>query len=101
MANRFRQRDRPPFNMLNDGGKIMLMSVYEQAAEWQPTPVMVKGVRMIGCIAGRLGDALELMKAGKIKTAPLVTHEFPLAEITEAFDMQARPAEAVKVLIKP
>jgi len=101
MANRFRQRNRPAFSMLNDGGKIMLMSVYEQTVEWQPTPVMVKGVRMIGCIAGRMGDALELMKAGKIKTKSLVTHEFPLTEITEAFEMQARPDKAVKVLIKP
>jgi len=101
MANQFRKRNRPPFGMLNDGGKIMLMSVYEQTVEWQPTPVMVKGVRMIGCIAGRLADSLELMKAGKIKTKPLVTHEFPLSEITEAFEMQARPDEAVKVLIKP
>jgi threonine dehydrogenase-like Zn-dependent dehydrogenase len=77
------------------------MSVYEQMVEWQPTLAMVKGVSMIGCIAGRLGEALALMRSGKIKTQPLITHEFPLDEITEAFEMQAKPAEAVKVVIKP
>jgi len=92
---------RPPVDMLSDGGKIMMVAVYENMVEWQPTPVMVKGVRMIGCIAGRLGEALELMRAGKIKTQPLITHEFPLDDITAAFEMQERPEEAVKVVIRP
>jgi len=96
-----RSRNRAPFDMLSDGGKIMMVAVYENMVEWQPTPVMIKGVRMIGCIAGRLGDAMELMSAGKINTQPLITHQFPLDEITEAFEMQARPEEAVKVMIKP
>lgn len=96
-----RRPNRPAMDMLTDGGKIMLMSVYEEMVEWQPTTAMVKGVRMIGCIAGRLSDALELMKTGKIKTQPLVTHEFPLDDITGAFEMQARPDETVKVVIKP
>ena len=96
-----RSRDRAAIDMLSDGGRIMMVAVYENMVEWQPTLVMVKGVRMIGCIAGRLGDALELMRAGKINTQPLITHQFPLDEITEAFEMQARPEEAVKVVIKP
>ena len=44
---------------------------------------------------------MELMRAGKINTQPLITHQFPLDKITEAFAMQARPEEAVKVVIKP
>jgi len=100
-VSRFRPRDRAPFDMLSDGGKIMLMSVYEHPAEWQPTIPMIKGVRMIGCIAGRLAEALDLMRTGKIKTETLTTHEFPLDGISEAFEMQARPDEAVKVVIKP
>jgi len=63
--------------------------------------VVVMGAGMIGCIAGRLGDALALMRSGQIKTQPLVTHEFSLDDITRAFEMQAKPAEAVKVVIKP
>ncbi len=96
-----RSRDRAAIDILSDGGRIMMVAVYENMVEWQPTAVMVKGVRMIGCIAGRLGEALELMRAGKINTKPLITHEFPLDKITEAFEMQARPEEAVKVVIKP
>ncbi len=88
-------------DMLSDGGRIMLMATYEDSVEWQPTTAMVKGIRMIGCIAGRLGEALDLMRDGRINTQPLVTHEYPLDRITEAFEMQARPEEAVKVVIKP
>ena len=88
-------------DLLSDGGKIMQVGNSERLAEWQPATVSAKGVRVIGCIVGRVGEALELMRAGKINTEPLVTHEFPLEEITEAFEMQARPEEAVKVLSKP
>jgi threonine dehydrogenase-like Zn-dependent dehydrogenase len=96
-----RPRDQAPIDILSDGGKIMLVASYEAAVEWQPTIVMAKGVRMIGCIAGRLGESLDLMRAGRINTKPLVTHEFPLDRITEAFETQAKPEEAVKVVIKP
>jgi len=94
-------RNRAFTDILSDGGKIMMVAVYENMVEWQPTPVMIKGARMIGCIAGRLGDAMELMRTGKINTQPLITHRFPLDEITEAFAMQARPEEVVKVIIRP
>ena len=88
-------------DMLSDGGKIMLVSVYEQTAEWNPTVAMVKGIRIIGCIVGRLPDAFALMRAGKINTQALITHEFSLDDITAAFEMQARPEETVKVVIRP
>jgi len=93
--------NRTPIDILSDGGKIMLVATYESMVEWQPTIPVAKGVRLIGCIAGRLGDSLELMRAGKIDTRSLVTHEFPLDKITEAFETQAKPEEAVKVVIKP
>ena len=93
--------NRMAIDILSDGGKIMLVATYESMVEWQPTIPVAKGVRLIGCIAGRLGDSLELMKAGKIDTRSLVTHEFPLDEITAAFEMQAKPEEAVKAVIKP
>ena len=93
--------ERMALDIISDGGKIMLVATYENPVEWNPTIPLAKGVRLIGCIAGRLGDSLELMRAGKIKTETLVTHEFPLDKITEAFEMQSRPEEAVKVVIKP
>jgi len=96
-----RPHGRAAIDILSDGGKIMLVASYEDRVEWQPTIIMAKGVRMIGCIAGRLGEALDLMRVGKINTAPLITHEFPLDKITEAFETQANPEETVKVVIKP
>ena len=45
--------------------------------------------------------SLSLLIAGKINTRPLITHTYPLNSIMEAFEMQARPEIAVKVMIKP
>jgi len=44
---------------------------------------------------------IDLITSGKVKLRPLITHEFGLDEIREAFETQARPAQSVKVLIKP
>ena len=82
-------------------GKAMLMATHESKVEWQPTNAMFKGVRMIGIIGGSMGDALELMQAGRIKTEPLTSHVFPLDRITEDFEMQSNPHEAVKAMVKP
>ncbi len=37
----------------------------------------------------------------EINTQALITHEYPLDGISEAFEMQAKPHEAIKVVIKP
>ena len=41
------------------------------------------------------------MRDRKIDTSSLVTHAFSLDEINEAFEVQSKPEEAVKVVIKP
>ena len=42
-----------------------------------------------------------MVKAGKINTKDLITHEFALDDITEAYEMQLKRNESVKVLVKP
>ncbi|MEE8397740.1 MAG: zinc-binding dehydrogenase [Desulfobacterales bacterium] len=96
-----RPGDDPRFSI--DGGKVMMMATYENDVPWQPTSFFFKDARIIAACGGPYGDALEEMaKAkGKINTAPLATHVFPLDKITEAFEMQANTDEAVKVMVKP
>jgi len=46
--------------------------------------------------------AISLMRQGKIKARPLITHRFPLSEIREGFRVfNEREGGAIKVLIKP
>ncbi len=85
----------------SEGGKVMLMATYETDVPWQPTSFFFKDARIIAACGGPYGDALEVVATGKINTAPLVTHVFPLDEITAAFEMQGDPDEAIKVMVKP
>jgi (R,R)-butanediol dehydrogenase/meso-butanediol dehydrogenase/diacetyl reductase len=52
-----------------------------------------------GYAAEELVEALELMASGKVDRATLISHRFPLAQVSKAFETQASP-EAVKVLLE-
>ena len=45
--------------------------------------------------------AVELIGTGQVKTKDLITHQFPLDHIKEAFEAQLDSDKAIKVLIKP
>jgi hypothetical protein len=65
----------------------MLLAVYENKIESQPRTVLVKGIRMIGCIAGSLGEALNLFRSGKTISKSFIAYTCPLVKINEAFQM--------------
>lgn len=100
-ADGSRSRPQDSTDITSEGGKVMLMATYETDVPWQPTGFFFKDARIIAACGGPYGDALEVMRTGKINTAPLVTHVFPLDQITEAFEMQGNPDEAIKVMVKP
>jgi len=87
--------------MVRRGGKIMLVGVYEEPIQWEPLSVIIKNVRMIGCLGGGFLQAVDFLRTGKVNTKPLISHEFPLDKAKEAFETQLKTEEAVKVLIKP
>ena len=87
--------------MVRRGGKIMIVGVYEQPVQFEPISLISKNIRMIGCLGGGFPQALDLLRSGKVKTNPLISHVFPLDKAKEAFETQLRTNEAVKVLIKP
>ena len=95
-------RGRPP-GPATPGGKVMLAASYFQPAEVmiQPRSVLTKNIRLIGCVGSRMKEALDLMRAGRINTKPLVTHRFPLDQINEAFEAAAKRDEVIKVVVEP
>ncbi|HZS75584.1 MAG TPA: zinc-dependent dehydrogenase [Ktedonobacteraceae bacterium] len=44
-------------------------------------------------------QALELLRAGRIRAESVITHRFPLSEAAEAFRLVAKPGNALKVVI--
>jgi L-iditol 2-dehydrogenase len=43
--------------------------------------------------------ALDLLHTGRIRPETVITHQFPLREAAKAFQLVARPGDALKVVI--
>ena len=87
--------------MTRGGGKVMLVGVYEQPLAWDPLKAMAKNLTIIGCLGGNFPASIELLRNGKVSTRPFITHRFPLDRAAEAFQVQLRSSEAIKVMIVP
>ena len=85
-------------------GRIMQVGIFEKNLELSPdvmSLITFRNITLRGCGGQRWDMALELVGTGQVKTRDLVTHEFPLASVKEAFETQLNSDEAIKVLIKP
>ena len=91
--------DGKPVMPLSQGGRVGMVAVPGRI-EWDSGVVYHKALRIYGSWGGAGGPAFELMKEGKIKTEPLITHEYPIEQINEAFEMACDVQESIKVLVK-
>ena len=68
------------------------------------TTLVLKDAALIGSHVSpnRFVPTLNLMAAGKIKTGPLITHQFPLSAIHEALRAQVElEQERIKIIVLP
>ncbi len=86
-------------DMVQNGGKVILVGEYEQPVTWNPTIVVNKSLSLIGTWAGHFPGAIEFLQIGQAKVRPLITHRFPLDHAKEAFETQLNAPEAIKVLV--
>jgi len=87
--------------MARGGGKIILVGVYEEPLTWNPQSVIAKNLSLIGCLGGHFPSSIELIRSGKVRVQPLITHRFSLDQADEAFKAQLQDPGAIKVMIKP
>jgi threonine dehydrogenase-like Zn-dependent dehydrogenase len=85
--------------MIARGGKISIVGLYGQ-----PFPVSPSGfghdVSLINCgLRWDLPAAVRLMKEGKVNAKPLISHQFPLEKVKEAFDTASSAPDAIKVVV--
>jgi len=82
------------------GGKVGIVAGF---AQQMPSAGLViqKSLRVVGNWGGRMSQAFELVRTGRVKTEPLITHGFPLDDITEAFETALKRDMAMKVMINP
>jgi len=82
-----------------EGGRLVMVAG-SPPPQWQ-SPIMRKEMTVRGSWGGRMKEAFDLVVAGKINNKDLISHAFSIDEINEAFEMQLRRDESLKVLVKP
>lgn len=83
-------------------GKFTLLAVYGKGVGINPNDFIFKRIQLLGSFFYKDEDfteAIELTTSGKVDLTPIVTHQFPLAELPEAFEVQADSAKSIKVLV--
>jgi len=94
--------------MVRTGGRVVAVGLFEQDVPINVNHIIHKQIHLISSfLPGRgepskeLKEAIKLLADGKVKVKPLISHEFPVDQINEAFDIQTRADESVKVIVKP
>ncbi|WP_411341205.1 zinc-binding dehydrogenase [Sphingopyxis sp. J-6] len=90
---------RQSLEMVRPGGTICIVGLPEHAAEIDTTKIVHKMPKIVGSLGGDFVPAIAKLASGAIKVKHLMTHSFPLEEAAEAFAVQLRAGEAVKVMI--
>lgn len=88
-------------DMVKGRGSVLLVGIFEEPLIWNPEKVIAKNISLVGCLGGNFPGAIELIKSGKADTRHFVTHRFSLDEAAEAFRVQHKDRDAVKVMIIP
>ena len=83
-------------------GKVVVHGVFEAPLTLELMPMVLKHVQVLGSY-GFLPDdvvkALELMRDKKVDRMKLVSHEYPIEEAGQAFDIMCQVDNSVKVVV--
>ncbi|MGA8599490.1 MAG: alcohol dehydrogenase catalytic domain-containing protein [Bryobacteraceae bacterium] len=86
--------------MTRPRGTVILKSTVHGEVPIDTAPVIVDELTLVGSRCGRFEPAIALLRAGRIKTAPLLSAEFPLERAADAFTEAAKRG-VLKVLLRP
>lgn len=91
--------------LLRKSGTLTLLAVHEHPI--RVPPVALSGERRIVTSANNMyadfPEAIHMLAEGSIKVAPLITHRFPLAEASKAFEvmLNKEASGAYKIVLHP
>jgi threonine dehydrogenase-like Zn-dependent dehydrogenase len=80
-------------------GTIVLKSTYHGALDWNPAPLVVDEITVIGSRCGPFEPALSLLARGSVRVLPFLSAVYPLERWEAAF-RAARRADAFKILLR-
>jgi (R,R)-butanediol dehydrogenase / meso-butanediol dehydrogenase / diacetyl reductase len=84
------------------GGRIVAAALQGRKVPVSVDRLVGGEVELTGSFAYRdeLGRVRDLMAAGRLEMDRMITHEFPLGEVAEAFATQLRADESAKVMLR-
>lgn len=88
---------------LKTGGRAVFVGYATDAMTLNSGRVMFRELDVVGSLGCRPVDyprAIEMVRQKRIQLEPLVTHQFPLERIGEAFDT-LRSGSAIRVVVRP
>ena len=94
--------------MTRTGGRIVLVGLFEEEVPLNINRIIHKQLNLISSfnkgrkpVSQEIMEAIKLLASGKVNAKPLISHQFPLDSIMEAFEVQTNPEQSIKVIIKP
>jgi threonine dehydrogenase-like Zn-dependent dehydrogenase len=90
--------------MVKPGGNIVVLAVFEKRLEIEFNDVVAKNISLHGSLEWsrrEIPQAFELITSGRIDRKRLITHEFALNDVKEAYETQANVEQSIKTMIKP
>ncbi len=85
-------------NSVRPRGAIVLKSTYHGNLDFNPAPLVIDEITVVGSRCGLFGPALRVMDLGLVDPTPLVEATYPLDEAEKAF-AKAGERGALKVLL--
>ncbi len=81
-------------------GTIVLKSTYHGTLDWNPAPIVINEITVVGSRCGPFDKALGLLEEKKVRTKPFVTAVYGLEDFEKAVQ-RARHSDSFKVLLEP
>ncbi len=80
-------------------GRIVLKSTFHGNLEWNPAPLVVDEITVVGSRCGPFAPALSLLAGGAVRVLPFLSAVYPLERWETAFRAARRPG-SFKVLMR-
>ena len=90
---------RQALELLKPRGNLVLKSTYHGPFEFNPAPLVVDEITVVGSRCGRFEPALQLLQERRVDPSKLITCKLPLIQGVKAIDLASQPG-VLKVILE-
>ncbi|MPW26550.1 alcohol dehydrogenase catalytic domain-containing protein [Alkalibaculum sp. M08DMB] len=91
---------RQAFEMVRVGGKICIAGTATELATIDPNWILLKNPKIFSGLSGNFAESVRMLANKEIDGDKLISHEFNLEQIQEAFEVAKNTKESIKVILK-